>query len=68
VKTVLTHAHLAGELEALGRQARDLAGDLHNAGDLPARQLAGAVVEVVKLSDRLAKLHKQLHAPNGKKK
>jgi hypothetical protein len=65
---MLSNTDLAGELEALAKQARDLAGSVKSNGDLPARMLAGALVEAGKIGERLAKLHKQLHGGNGRQR
>jgi ElaB/YqjD/DUF883 family membrane-anchored ribosome-binding protein len=50
---------LSAELTALADQARELAREAGSRNDdMGARTLAGAFVEVGKLSDRLAKLQK----------
>jgi len=62
---MLTNDDLSSELEALSRQARELAGAVKNNGDLPARQLAVGIVEAGKIGEKLAKLSRQLRGGNG---
>jgi hypothetical protein len=60
---MLSNTDIAGELEALGKQARELAALVKQNGDLTARTLACGLVEVDKINQRLAKLAEKL---NGK--
>src|SRR5579884_484763 len=64
-ESMLTNDDLSSELEALSRQARELAGAVKNNGDLPARQLAVGIVEAGKIGEKLAKLSRQLRGGNG---
>jgi hypothetical protein len=65
---MLSNADLAGEMEALAKQARELAGSVKSNDDLPARTLAGALVEAGKIGERLTKLNRQLHGGNGRRR
>lgn len=65
---MLSSTDLAGELEALAQQARQLAGEVKSNGDLPPRTLAAGFVEAGKIGERLGKLSKQLHGGNGRKR
>jgi hypothetical protein len=57
---------LADELTALSGQAKELSREAGSKnGDMAARTLATAFVEVGKLSERLAKLQKQLRGDGG---
>ena len=62
---MLSNQDLSVELEALAKQARELAGRVKSNGDLPPRTLAAGFVEAGKIGERLAKLYKQLGGGNG---